>query len=251
VKPLIGICSDLVISKKDKKPKAVIDCGYIDGIFAAGGVPLVIAPMEREEILEEYMERVDGLLMTGGGDLNPLKLGKRPHPSIKPMLARREESDRRILKMAIDRKLPTLCVGVSMQLMNVLYGGTLHTHLPEDMPRAMPHFDPLDNAHRHIVFVTPCTRLEEIYGEGEIRVNSNHHQGIRTLGKGLRSSSLSPDGLVEAIEPMDPSHWIVGVQWHPENDSSSALDRQLFEGFVEAAAGKAAPLSILPMKKAA
>jgi putative glutamine amidotransferase len=188
--------------------------------------------------------------MTGGLDLNPIKLGKRPHPSIKIMSPRREEADRRIMKMAIDRKLPCLCVGVSMQLMNVLFGGTLHTHLPEDMPRALPHFDPYDGTHRHTVFVTPATRLEEIYGEGEIRVNSNHHQGVRTLGKGLRSGALAPDGLVEAIETMDPSYWMVGVQWHPENDSSSALDRQLFEGFVEAAAGKPS-IPMIPAIKAA
>ncbi|MBY0586455.1 gamma-glutamyl-gamma-aminobutyrate hydrolase family protein [bacterium] len=251
MKPLVGVCSDLILSKKDKKPKSVIDCGYVDGIYAAGGIPVVIPPMEREEILEEYVERLDGLLMTGGLDLNPQKMGKRPHPSIKPMLARREDSDRRLLKMAIERKMPTLCVGVSMQLMNVMFGGTLHTHLPEDMPRALPHFDPYDSTHRHTVFVTPTTRLEEIYGEGEIRVNSNHHQGIRVIGKGLRSSALAPDGLVEAIELMDPSWWMVGVQWHPENDSSSALDRQLFEGFIDACLGKASvPLIIPSLKKA-
>lgn len=238
MKPLVGICSDIVISKKDKKPKVVLDCGFVDGVYAAGAIPLVIPPMEREDVVEEYMERIDGLLMTGGLDLNPLKMGKRPHPAIKPMLPRREEADRRIIKLAIDRRLPTLCVGVSMQLMNVMFGGTIHTHLPEDMPRALPHFDPHDPTHRHTVFVTPATRLEEIYGEGEIRVNSNHHQGIRTLGKGLRSSALSPDGLVEAIEMMDPTWWMLGVQWHPENDSSSALDRQLFEGFIEACMGK-------------
>jgi putative glutamine amidotransferase len=238
MKPLVGICSDLVISKRDKKPKAVLDCGFVDGVYAAGGVPFIIPPMEREEVVDEYMDRIDGLLMTGGLDLNPQKLGKRPHPAVKPMLPRREEADRRIMKMAIEKRLPTLCVGVSMQLMNVMFGGTIHTHLPEDMPRALPHFDPHDATHRHTVFVTPATRLEEIYGEGEIRVNSNHHQGIRTLGKGLRSSALSPDGLVEAIETMDPTWWMLGVQWHPENDSSSALDRQLFEGFLDACKGK-------------
>jgi putative glutamine amidotransferase len=244
MKPLIGVCSDLLLGKKDRNPRMVLDAGYCDGVLAAGATPIVIPPYSRDEVLEDYMDRIDGLLLTGGADLNPRKLGKRPHPSIKPMLARREESDRIVCKMAIDRKIPTMCVGVGMQMMNVLFGGTLYTHLPEDMPRGLPHFDPVDAAHRHIVFVTPRTRLEKIYGEGEIRVNSAHHQGIRTLGKGLRSGALAPDGLIEAIESTDPNWFMVGVQWHPESESASALDRQLFSGFIEACQGTPA---VLPM----
>lgn len=234
MKPLIGITSDLVLSKRTRHEMSVVDVGFVDGVIAAGGTPVIIPPYPREEVLEDYVERVDGLLLNGGGDLDPRKLGKKPHPAINPMLERREASDRILCKLAIQRKIPTLCVGVSMQLMNVLHGGTLYLHLPEDMPRAMPHFDPVEGTHRHIVFVTPATRLEDVYGEGEMRVNSSHHQGIRTIGRGLRSSALAPDGLVEAIESFDPSWFMIGVQWHPESDSASALDRQLFEGFVEA-----------------
>lgn len=235
--PLIGITADLLVGKRDNNPKSVLDAGYADGVIAAGGVPVLLQAQTREEILEQYLERLDGIVFSGGGDLNPRKLGKRPHPSIRMMQPRREESDRLLMKMVIERKIPTLCIGVGMQLMNVLFGGSLYTHLPEDMPRGMPHHDTLDPTHRHIVFVTPRTRLEQIYGEGEIRVNSAHHQGIRTLGKGLRSGALSPDGLIEAIESTDPDWFMVGVQWHPESQSSSALDRQLFEGFVGAVQG--------------
>jgi putative glutamine amidotransferase len=234
MRPLIGISSDLIVSKKSQHTYSVLDSGYYDGAVAAGAAPIILPPFDKEEDAEEFLERIDGLFMIGGDDLNPMKLGKRPHPASKPMLKRREISDRILCKLAIERKIPTLCVGVSMQLMNVLHGGTLYTHLPEDMPRGMPHLDPLDGAHRHIVFITPRTRLEGIYGEGEIRVNSSHHQGIRTLGNGLRSGALAPDGLIEAIESADRQWFMVGVQWHPESDSASALDRQLFEGFVEA-----------------
>lgn len=234
MKPLIGITSDFVVAERDRHPLAQIDSGYVDGVAAAGGIPLIIPPFAEEEILESIVERLDGLLMTGGADLNPLRLGKRSHHAIKPMHPRREESDRAICQMAIERKLPTLCVGVSMQLVNVMFGGTLYTHLPEDMPRGMPHFDRHDTTHRHIVFVTPRTHLERIYGEGEIRVNSSHHQGIRTLGKGLRSGALAPDGLIEAIESADPNWFMVGVQWHPESSTASALDTQLFKGFLTA-----------------
>ncbi|QDU64376.1 Putative glutamine amidotransferase [Planctomycetes bacterium Pan216] len=247
MKPVIGICSDLIQTKKSNQPHLVLDSGYADGINAAGGLPLIIPPFTRDEILEEYVGRLDGLLLTGGADLNPRKLGKKPHPSVKTMHMRREESDRILCHLAIDRKIPTLCVGVGMQLMNVMFGGSIYTHLPEDMPRGMPHCDPIEGSLRHGVFVTPRTRLEDIYGEGEIRVNSSHHQGIRTLGKGLRSGALAPDGLIESIECTDPDWFMVGVQWHPESDTASALDRQLFEGFVEAAAESIAEPTILPM----
>ncbi|HVJ82461.1 MAG TPA: gamma-glutamyl-gamma-aminobutyrate hydrolase family protein [Planctomycetia bacterium] len=247
MKPLIGICSDLVLGKRDRHPKAVLDMGYCDGIQAAGGTPIVIPPTPRDEVLEDYLDRLDGIVFSGGGDLNPRKLGKRPHPSIKPMLPRREDSDRMLMKLVVERKLPTLCIGAGMQLMNVLFGGGLYQHLPEDMPKGLPHMDAVDPQHRHVVFVTPRTRLEEIYGEGEIRVNSMHHQGIRTLGKGLRSGALAPDGLIEAFESTDPKWFMVGVQWHPESESASALDRQLFAGFIDASKGSPA---ILPMTAA-
>lgn len=240
MKPLIGITSDLRAGEESPNVTTVVDSGYYDGIFAAGGMPIMLPPFAKEEIAEDIIERLDGIVLVGGGDLNPLRLGKKPHHSIRPLHPRREDSDRILCRLAIERRIPTLAVGVGMQLINVLSGGTLYTHLPEDMPRGMPHFDPHDGTHRHIVFVTPRTRLESIYGEGEIRVNSAHHQGIRTLGRGLKSGALAPDGLIEAIESSDSKWFMIGVQWHPESHSASALDRQLFEGFVSAC-GETAP----------
>ncbi len=232
MRPLIGITSDLQIGKKSRQPRVQVDCGHVDGIQQAGGIPVIIPPYQDADLLETILAKLDGIVMTGGGDLDPKRLGMKNHHSISPMLGRREESDRMLCKMVIDRKMPALCIGVSMQMMNVMFGGTIYTHLPEDMPRGMPHADPHDPSHRHVVFITPKTKLENIYGEGEIRINSSHHQGIRTLGKGLRSSALAPDGLIEAFESVDPNWQMIGVQWHPESESASALDRQLFEGFL-------------------
>src|SRR5262249_50886357 len=132
------------------------------------------------------------------------------------------------------RRIPVLAIGLGMQQLNVTLGGTLYLHLPEELPRAMPHRDPTGQAHRHLVLVEPGTRLEEIYGGGEIRVNSSHHMAVRQLGTGLRAAALAPDGVIEAVETTD-SHWFcIGVQWHPESESSSALDQQLFECFLQA-----------------
>jgi putative glutamine amidotransferase len=122
-----------------------------------------------------------------------------------------------------------------MHLMNVLTGGTLYMHLPEEMPRSMPHRDTsCDGPHRHIVNLKAGTRLDEIYGGGELRVHSNHHQAVRQLGSDFRVAAVAPDGVIEAIESTDAGWFCVGVQWHPEADSASALDLQLFEALVQA-----------------
>ena len=112
------------------------------------------------------------------------------------------------------------------------------------MPRGIPHRDPQGGAHRHTVIMEAGTRLEEIYGPGEIRVNSYHHQGIRKLAANFRTAALAPDGLIEAFEGKDPSWWVVGVQWHPENEGNISLDMQLIEAFTSAAIATGSTLSL-------
>jgi putative glutamine amidotransferase len=129
-----------------------------------------------------------------------------------------------------------LGIGLGMQELNVACGGGLFLHLPEDLPKGIPHRDPHGGAHRHTVVMQPGTRLEEIYGPGEIRVNSYHHQGVRKLAPNFRVAALAPDGLIEAFEGKDSSWWVTGVQWHPENEGNISLDMQLIEAFVAAAA---------------
>jgi len=117
----------------------------------------------------------------------------------------------------------------------VFAGGTLHLHLPVDNPKAMPHFDQTGAPHRHMVLIEPNTRLDDIYGAPELRVNSTHHQAVNQIGKRMRVAAKAPDGVIEAIESTDPNWFCVGVQWHPEAETASALDVQIFECFVMAA----------------
>ena len=144
----------------------------------------------------------------------------------------------------MERQMPVLAIGVGMQLLNVELGGSLFLHLPEEQPKALPHFDPSGGPHRHIINLEPNTRLDEVYGGGELRVNSAHHQAVKTLGKGLRVGATSPDTVIEAVESTDPDWFCVGVQWHPEADTASALDMQLFECFVQACLRQSQPLSL-------
>jgi putative glutamine amidotransferase len=241
-RPLIGINMDLRTSAKSRTPHSLTPTGYYDCLVTAGALPIMIPPLMRDSDLLPILEKLDGVVLTGGDDLDPRKMGLSPHPSVNPMCERRELSDRILCKLVQQLKLPTLGIGLGMQELNVVAGGGLFVHLPEDLPKCIPHYDPHGGAHRHTVVMQPKTRLAEIYGPGEIRVNSYHHMGIRKLAPNFRASALAPDGLIEAYEGKEPGWWVVGVQWHPENEGNISLDMQLLEAFVEAAgASRARP----------
>jgi putative glutamine amidotransferase len=235
-RPLIGINTDYRASVKGRTPLSFIQSGYFDSLLAANALPVVIPPLTRESDLSPIVDRLDGLVLTGGDDLDPRKMGLSPHPAVTMVTERRELSDRLLCRMVQQRRMPVLGIGLGMQELNVVCGGGLFLHLPEDMPKGIPHRDPLGGAHRHTVVMQPGTRLEEIYGPGEIRVNSYHHQGVRKLAPNFRVAALAPDGLIEAFEGKDSSWWVTGVQWHPENEGNISLDMQLIEAFVAAAA---------------
>ena len=232
-RPFIGINADLVIPAKTP-PVTRLGIGYSDAVTLAGGMPLILPPYAKDVELDSLLDRLDGVVFTGGLDLDPRRAGQPTHPAVVPMPERREVSDRRLIQAVIDRRMPLLAIGVGMQLLNVTCGGSLFLHLPEENPKAMPHFDPSGYPHRHTVNLEPNTRIDEIYGGGELRVNSGHHQAIKTVAPKLRVGALAPDGVIEAVESADPDWFCIGVQWHPEADTASALDMQMFECFVQA-----------------
>jgi len=233
-RPLIGINTDYRAVAKGRAAQSHLHSGYYDILLTAGALPIILPPVTKEADLAPILDRLDGVLLTGGDDLDPRKMGLAPHPSITLMNDRRETADRLLCKLVQQRRMPVLGIGVGMQELNVVNGGGLYVHLPEDLPRGIPHQDPQGGVHRHTVIMDPGTRMEEIYGPGEIRVNSYHHMGIRKLAPIFRQAALAPDGLIEAFEGKDPSWWVVGVQWHPEAEGTISLDTQLIEAFVTA-----------------
>lgn len=253
-RPVIGICPDFS-APVNSTAFAKLSVGYIDAVLAAGGIPLIIPPLKKEQFadLDLYLNQCSGVILTGGQDLDPRKWGQPTSQQVRPMPARREESDRYVLAKVVEKKMPVFGIGVGMQLINVYFGGTLYLHLPFECPKAMPHFDPSGGAHRHMVMLEPNTMMDDIYGGGEIRVNSMHHQAVNQVGKRLRVSAKSLDGVIEAIESTDPNWFCLGVQWHPECDTAAKLDMQLFENFIMAA-GKYVPVAApapVALKKAA
>ncbi|MEJ7593193.1 MAG: gamma-glutamyl-gamma-aminobutyrate hydrolase family protein [Planctomycetaceae bacterium] len=247
-KPMVGITGDFRPERYNGAALTWFNTGYYDSVSAAGGIPLLLPPLENDDDLNQIMENVTGVIVSGCNlDLDPTRMKMHIHPSVKVMPKRREDFDRRVAEMAIKRRLPILAIGSGMQLVNALCGGTLYQHIPEEVPRALHHRDPVEQNLRHVLEIVPGTRLDAIYGPGEVRVNSAHHMAVKDLSSRFRVSATCPDGVIEAYESIEDNWFCLGVQWHPESNTASALDLQIFEAFIDAAAKEAAPADILPM----
>ena len=237
-KPLIGLNADFRSARKDSPAFSFLCSGYYDSLSQMGGVPVVIPPLRSEDDIQQVLDALDGVVMIGGFDLDPRRDGYMLHPSVRPLEERREDFDRKLMDLVAERRMPFFGIGVGMQLLNVTQGGTLFLHLPEDVPRALPHLDAMDRSHRHALVVEPGSLMERVYGDGEIRVNSMHHMAIDDVAPGFRVTARCPDGVVEAIESVMEEWFAFGTQFHPECQSASALDVRVFEEFIVGITGQ-------------
>jgi putative glutamine amidotransferase len=244
-KPLIGVNADYRSARKDVPAFTYLAAGYYDALVKAGAVPLIIPPLSDAGDLGRILDLLDGVVMIGGADLDPRHDGFMLHPSIRLLEPRREDFDRRLINLVARRRMPVLGIGAGMQLLNVSQGGNLFLHVPEDLPRAIPHSDPIDPAHRHALEVVPGSLMERVYGEGEIRVNSMHHMAIDEVAPGFAVTGRCPDGVVEAIESSMDDWFALGTQFHPEADSASALDLRIFEEFLVGVTGTVAEMRLV------
>jgi len=232
-KPLVGLNADYRPSRKEGPALSFIAAGYYNAIAAAGGIPVILPPSENEDDLARVLELLQAFVLVGGADLDPRRDGYQLHSSVRLLDARREDFDRMLVEQIAQRKMPVLGIGSGMQLLNVSQGGTLLLHLPEELPTAIPHKDTHDPEHRHGLEVVFGTLMERVYGDGEIRVNSMHHQAIDDVAAGFQVTARCPDGVVEAIESTQEDWWAMGTQFHPEAESASALDVRIFEEFLD------------------
>jgi putative glutamine amidotransferase len=233
-KPLIGLTSSR-IHNKDGFPSFAVNETYSRSISTAGGIPILIPLDLTESDLDALLDRVDGIVFTGGYDIDPHKYGGQSHPKVMHIDQSRDETEIHLVKIMADRGMPILGICRGLQVINVAMGGSLYEDLPEQFPGSIQHDNhdkPRDHLS-HIVRVENDTLLVQILNNNQVQVNSLHHQGVRRLGNHLRPAAYSPDGLVEAFElPGIP--FGLAVQWHPEELQENEAQRRLFQVFVGA-----------------
>lgn len=232
-KPLIGLNADFRAMARQTPAYSYIAAGYYRAVSAAGGIPVIVPPLEDVESIRCVLDSLQGFVMIGGADLDPRNDGFMKHPSVRELDPVREKFDRLLMAEIGERRMPVFGIGTGMQLMNISQGGNLFLHLPEDLPEAVPHRDPLDPNHRHSLSVVSDSLVGRVYGDGEIRVSSRHHMAIDEVAPGFRVTARCPDGVIEAIESEMMDWFAIGTQFHPESGAASALDIRLFEEFVD------------------
>ena len=214
---------------------------YVSTLTNAGAIPWLV-PLVDDETLRGIYEKLDGVFLPGGADIDPVSYGTAPHPLCDKTDRDRDRVELALARWAIEDGKPLLGVCRGMQLINLAAGGTLYQDLAEQMTGSIKHdYFPFGGQTfrrdylAHEVDVRPNTRLASVFGAGALRVNSMHHQGVRDVGRDLVVSATSSDGLVEALEAPNGAY-VVGVQWHPEalTDSQDSA-RVLFEDFVREA----------------
>ena len=211
-----------------RMPYATVNVGLSDLAEEAGAVPLLLSPTEH---VDDVLDRIDALVLQGGGDVHPEHYGQELHPETNTLDTRRDEFELALLRRARQRAMPVLGICRGIQLVNVGYGGTLVQHLPDVTALDHEQLDAWD-ALAHTIEIASDSRLAGMMGATAMEVNSVHHQAVDRLGAGLRAVAWADDGVVEAIEhETDP---VLAVQWHPEWTGSVDWERQrrLFEALL-------------------
>lgn len=234
-KPLIGITTR---NGKDADGHQTISIqhSYVNAITQAGGVAIPIPSVLPKENFMQLYSQLDGILFSGGGDISLDYFNGLDHPRIDGIDDARDSTELTLMRSAANDGKPILGICRGAQVMNIALGGTLYTHIIDQLPGAIDHDYP-GNMRRvivHPVNVDETTRAAEIFGETLLKVNSLHHQGLKAIAPPLRVAGHAPDGLVEVVEL--PDHpFAVSVQWHPEWLTDQQPTRNLFKAFVDAA----------------
>jgi putative glutamine amidotransferase len=235
MKPVIGITTTQSTNVYHQ-PTILLMQSYVNAILQAGGVPVLIPSLVAEDGWDALYARLDGILFSGGGDIALEHFAGEPHPRIDDVDPARDSVELRMIRAAASDGKPFLGICRGCQLVNVGLGGTLYTHIPDQLPSALDHSYPgnMRTVLVHEVKIEEGTQMAEILGEPIIQVNSLHHQGLKDIAASLRVAGHAPDGLVEAVEL--PNHpFGLAVQWHPEWLTDQESTRNLFRKFVEAA----------------
>jgi putative glutamine amidotransferase len=253
--PWIGITSTL------RKGSLRSPFAYAEAVHEAGGIPVILPTVDDDALRNEYVRRLDGLVLIGGGDVPPAAYGEEAHETTKPMPEQRWKCEPPLIRAWLASGKPLLGVCLGSQMVNVLRGGSLIQDIPSQVGKSVVHRLPRDETKnnkkekkeakekkraRHPVTLLADSQLRELLGSDRITVNSAHHQAIKRVGRGLRATAHSDDGVIEAVE-MPGHRWAIFVQWHPEQ-MDKAHRKAIFGALIRAC--KKAPAPKLPPQEA-
>jgi putative glutamine amidotransferase len=238
-RPLVALTTTLDLEGGDhRRPSVFLYTSYIAALEYAGLTPVLVTPAHDETSIAALLGAVDGLVLSGGEDVDPARYGEKPRVPLDSVFPARDAAEFAAVQCAVDRGIPILGICRGCQVLNVALGGTLWQDIPTDIEGARGHAQ-TGGWHRreHHVHTVPGSRLNDIAAAGTICINSFHHQAVRDVAPGLRIAARADDGVIEAIEGTGPA-WVLGVQWHPERLEATTPDddhdRRLFAAFAGA-----------------
>lgn len=228
-KPIIGIsCEVIKLKPYYSEFELACDYRYVRAIIRAGGIPVMLPINHVPHDVKALIDLIDGLLIIGGADIHPTFYGEKARHKIKPMYRGRTRFDINLYRMAHRQKIPILAICYGMQLLNVIYGGTLFQDIQRQVRGAKSHSS--RRSPLHLVHLEEGSQLAKIFGKRDFPVHSHHHQAVKRLGHFLRAVGYSPDWIVEAIEGPPRT---LAVQWHPERQERDVIQRRLFNHFIK------------------
>ena len=219
-KPIIGITSNTILAESTIVPgmtRVYVSADYINAVTIAGGIPFLLPPLSDLADAREQIMTIDGLILSGGLDVDPFMYGEEPLEKLGTINIFRDEYELMVIKLASELGKPILGICRGIQIINVAHGGTLYQDMSYIEGCNIKHFQnvTIRDALWHTVDIDPTSSLATIINRQNLRVNSYHHQAIKTVAPGFIATAYSKDGVIEAIEHQgDP--FILGIQWHPE-----------------------------------
>lgn len=232
MRPVIGI----VVSLNKERDSYVGGMAYVDAVKAAGGLPLLLPCIDDEDLASQFFTRVDGLLLPGGPDVDPVHFGEGPMYHYTFIDPERDFVELLLAKLALQNNIPILGICRGVQILNIASGGDIYQDLAAQREDILIHDQKAPRRYpTHAVEVKPDSKLFNVLGETSLRVNSYHHQAVRNVAPGFKVSAVASDGIIEGIEHTS-LRYAIGVQWHPELMwGKYPLFKRLFASFVSEA----------------
>lgn len=235
-RPKIGISTRL----GDEKRQFYIGRDYCEALEHCGALPVMLPLIPKREYIAEVLLNLDGILLPGSDtDVDPNRFGADPHPRLKKVLPEKDETDLLLLEEAEKLNLPVLAICFGMQILNVFRGGSLFQDIESEIPNCIKHEQgtPLDRNSHQIIFGDEdnlISKLAANMNRNDVKVNSHHHQAIKLIGKNLKATAYTSDGVIECLEDIRNDRFVLGVEWHPElSYKTDVLSKGIFESFVD------------------